>query len=109
MDTTLFRGERLVDAQAFEAVNNVMSAACRLATLEAVAMGRKMGLSLAAMIQAINSSTGRSFISQVTLPALLEGRAPSDVALTLTVEDVDQAIALGNRADAPMPIASLTL
>jgi 3-hydroxyisobutyrate dehydrogenase len=101
-------GERLGDGQAFKAVNNVMNAACRLATLEAVAMGRKMGLSLAAMTEAVNESSGRSRISQVALPALLEGRPSSDFALPLMVKDVDQAIALGTAAGAPMPIAALT-
>ncbi|RZL88922.1 MAG: NAD(P)-dependent oxidoreductase [Variovorax sp.] len=101
-------GARLGDGQAFKAVNNLMNAACRLATLEAVAMGRKMGLSLAAMTEAINQSTGRSRISLVALPALLEGRPSSDFALPLMVKDVDQAIALGASAGAPLPIGSLT-
>ena len=101
-------GERLGDGQAIKAVNNVMNAACRLATLEVVAMGCKMGLSLAAMTEAINQSTGRSRISEVALPALVEGKPSSDFALPLMVKDVDQAIALGMKAGAPMPIASLT-
>lgn len=101
-------GERLGDGQAIKAVNNVMNAACRLATLEVVAMGCKMGLSLSAMTEAINQSTGRSRISQVALPALVEGRPSSDFALPLMIKDVDQAIALGLHAGAPMPIASLT-
>jgi 3-hydroxyisobutyrate dehydrogenase len=101
-------GERLGDGQAFKAVNNVMNAACRLVTLEVVAMGRKMGLSLAAMTEAINKSTGRSRISQNALPALLVGRPSSDFALPLMIKDVDQAIALGMNAGAPMPIAAMT-
>lgn len=101
-------GERLGDGQAIKAVNNVMNAACRLATLEVVAMGRKLGLSLAAMTEAINQSTGRSRITQVALPLLVQGKPSSDFALPLMVKDVDQAIALGMNAGAPMPIASLT-
>jgi 3-hydroxyisobutyrate dehydrogenase len=100
-------GERLGDAQAFTALNSAMDAACRLATLEVVAMGRKMGLSLAAMTEAINESTGRSRVSQVALPALLEGRTSSAFALRPMLEGVDQAIALGIEAGAPMPIAGL--
>ncbi|UVH60549.1 NAD(P)-dependent oxidoreductase [Variovorax paradoxus] len=101
-------GERLGDGQAIKAVNNVMNAACRLATLEVVAMGCKLGLSLASMTEAINQSTGRSRISQNALPALVEGRPSSDFALPLMIKDVDQAIALGRQAGAPMPIAGLT-
>jgi 3-hydroxyisobutyrate dehydrogenase len=101
-------GERLGDGQAIKAVNNVMNASVRLATLEVVAMGVKLGLSLSAMTEAINQSTGRSRISQVALPALVAGRPSSDFALPLMIKDVDQAIALGMNAGAPMPIASLT-
>ncbi|UUZ77233.1 NAD(P)-binding domain-containing protein [Polaromonas sp. P1(28)-13] len=106
--TVIRCGERLGDAQAIKAVNNAMNAACRLATLETVAMGCRMGLSLSAMTEAINQSTGRSRISQVALPALVEGRPSSNFSLPLMVKDVDQAIALGLHAGAPMPIAALT-
>lgn len=101
-------GDRLGDGQALKAVNNIMNAACRLATLEAVAVGRKLGLSLSALTEAINQSTGRSRITQVALPALVEGRPSSDFALPLMVKDVDQALALGRQAGAPMPIGTLT-
>ncbi|MDO9437242.1 NAD-binding protein [Hydrogenophaga sp.] len=100
-------GDRPGDGQAFLAVNSVMHAACRLATLEAVAMGCKMGLSLAALTEAINQSSGRSRISLEALPALIEGRSSSDIALPRMVEDVDGALALGQQAGAPMPLGSL--
>ncbi|HSV77692.1 MAG TPA: NAD(P)-dependent oxidoreductase [Ramlibacter sp.] len=106
--TVVRAGERLGDGQAMKMLNNAMNADCRLATLEVVAMGRKMGLSLAAMTEAINQSSGRSRISQNALPALLEGRPSSDFALPLMVKDVDQALALGMRVGAPLPIAGIT-
>ena len=109
ISSTVIRcGNRLGDGQAVKAINNAMNAACRLSTLEVVAMGRKLGLSLAALTEAINKSTGRSRISQTVLPAILEGRAATDFALKLMVKDVDQAISLAVQAAAPMPIASLT-
>ena len=47
MGTDFFHcGERVGNGQTMKAVNNMMNAGCRLATLEAVAMGRKFGLSL---------------------------------------------------------------
>ena len=100
-------GERLGDGQAIKMLNNSMNAGRRLATLEVVAMGRKQGLSLAAMTEAINQSTGRSRISQVALPALLAGKASSDFALPLMIKDVDQALHLSMKAGAPLPIAGL--
>jgi 3-hydroxyisobutyrate dehydrogenase len=57
-------GERLGDGQAMKMLNNAMNADIRLATLEVIAMGRKMGLSLSAMTEAINQSSGRSRVSQ---------------------------------------------
>ncbi|NYE23158.1 NAD-binding protein [Pigmentiphaga litoralis] len=101
-------GDQVGDGQAIKAVNDVMSAACHLLTLEVVAMGRKAGLSMASMITAINQSSGRSRFSEVALPALLAGKPSSDVALSVMIRDVDQAIALGIDAHAPMPIAAMT-
>ena len=104
----LLADHSLGDEQAIKLINNAMNAACMLATLEVVAMGRKQGLSLAALTEAINQSTGRSWISQTVLTAILEGKASTDFALKLMVKDVDEAISLGARAGAPLPIASLT-
>ena len=95
------------DGQALKLVNNVIDAACRLATLEVVAMGRKMGLSLATLTEAINMSTAASRISQVVLPSILEGRAPVSAPLLAMLEDVDSAISLGMQSGASMPIASI--
>jgi len=100
-------GERLGDGQAIKMLNNAMNAACRLATLEVVAMGRKQGLSLAAMVEAINQSTGRSRISQVALPAILASKPSSDFALQLMIKDVDQAIHLSMKVGAPLPLSGV--
>lgn len=104
----IYCGGRLGDGQAIKLINNAMNAECRIATLEAVALGRKWGLSLAALSEAINQSTGRSRISQSVLPAILEDRAATDFALKLMVKDVDQALALGMQAGVPMPLANLS-
>lgn len=101
-------GQRVGDGQALKLVNNVMNAEIRIATFEVVAMGRKMGLSLATLTKAINMSTAISRISQNALPALLEGRAATNFALPLMIKDVDQAMMLGRQSGAPMPIASLS-
>ena len=41
-------------AVTMKAVNNVLNGSCRLASLELAAMGRKYGLSMEAMIAALN-------------------------------------------------------
>jgi 3-hydroxyisobutyrate dehydrogenase len=99
-------GDRVGDAQAMKMVNNLMSAGCRLATLEVVAAGRKMGLPLAAITEAINLGSGRNRTSRLMLPAMV-ARTPrtTSFAMALMLKDFDQAIALGMSCGVPMPIA----
>ena len=101
-------GSRVGDAQAMKLVNNVLSAGCRVATLEVVAMGRKMGLSLPAITEAINLGSGRNRTSRVMLRGLAEGKpAISSFAMALMVKDLDQALALGMSCDAPMALTQI--
>lgn len=110
ISSNVFRcGERVGDGQAIKLVNNVMNAACRLATLEIVAMGRKSGLPLATLTDLLNKSTARNRITETMLPAIVEGRAATNFALPLMVKDVRQAIELGMNAGAPMPVSSIAL
>jgi 3-hydroxyisobutyrate dehydrogenase len=110
ISANVFRcGDRVGDGQAMKLVNNVINGAMRLATLEVVAMGRKMGLSLTTLIDLLNKSTARNRITVHMLPAISEGRSATNFALPLMVKDVQQAIALGKKAGAPMPIGSITL
>jgi 3-hydroxyisobutyrate dehydrogenase len=101
-------GGRVGNAQAMKLVNNAMSAGGRLATLEVVAMGKKMGLSLETVTDIINKGSGRNRTSKVMLPALLEGKpAAGSFALSLMLKDLSQAISLGMECGAPMPIANV--
>jgi 3-hydroxyisobutyrate dehydrogenase len=84
-----------------------MGAVCRLATLEVVAMGRSFGLPMATLTEAINQSTGRSRISQVVLPAILNGTPSTDLTLRTVIEGMDEVLASGMRARVPMPLAGL--
>ena len=99
-------GERVGNGQTMKAVNNMMNASCRIAALEVVAMGRKMGLSLETMISALNSTTARNFTSKGMLPAIAEGRQSTKFSLALQVKDANQAISLGADCGVPMPIAN---
>lgn len=100
-------GERIGNGQTMKAVNNMMNVGCRLATLEAVAMGRKYGLTLEAMTEALNSTTGRNYTTQRMLPAIAEGRQSTKFALALQLKDMDQALMLGFERGVPMPMASV--
>lgn len=97
-------GERVGNGQTMKTVNNMMNVGCRLATLEVVAMGRKVGLSLQTMIEAINATTARNFTSQGMLPAIAEGRQSTKFSLALQVKDIHQALSLGADERVPMPI-----
>lgn len=88
-------------------VNNTIAACNRLAMYEAVAMGRKYGLSLQTMSDVINKSSGRSGATERTLPAMLEGKQASNFAIGLMLKDVSLATKLGNNCGAPMMLANI--
>jgi 3-hydroxyisobutyrate dehydrogenase len=108
ISANVFRcGSRVGDGQAMKLVNNMLSAGCRLATLEVVAMGRKMGLSLAAMTDVINKGSGRNRTSRLMLQNMVDGKSSaSSFAMSLMLKDMNQAIALGMDAGAPTPLTS---
>ena len=97
----------LGNGQAIKLVNNSMNAACRLATLEVVAMGKKMGLSLKAMTDSLNSGAGRNRTSKAMLPALIEGKASTNFSLSLMLKDMNQAASMGMECGAPMAITNI--
>jgi 3-hydroxyisobutyrate dehydrogenase len=100
-------GERVGNGQTMKTVNNMMNVSCRLATLEVVAMGRKFGLPLELMTEAINATTARNYTSQGMLPAIAEGRQSTKFWLALQVKDIHQAITLAAEQKVPMPIGGV--
>ncbi|WP_321793263.1 NAD(P)-binding domain-containing protein [Burkholderia pyrrocinia] len=100
-------GQRVGDAQALKAINNMANAACRMMTLEVVAVGRKLGLTAVAMTEALNAGEARSFITERMLPAVVEGRSSTNFALGLMVKDLNQAALLGSTNALPMPISDV--
>ena len=73
------------------------------ATLEVVAMGRKMGLSLESMTDVINKGSGRNRTSKVMLQTIIDGKSSSSsFVMSLMLKDMNQAISLG--MDAPFVI-----
>jgi 3-hydroxyisobutyrate dehydrogenase len=86
----------------------VLSAGARLATLEIVAMGRKMGLSLAAMTDVINKGSGRNRTSKVMLQGLVDGKSSaSNFAMSLMLKDMNQAVQLAMDCGVPTHITSV--
>jgi 3-hydroxyisobutyrate dehydrogenase len=83
-------------------VNNTIAACNRIGMLEAVAMGRKYGLSLQTMSDVINKASGRSGATERVLPAIIEGKASTNFQMGLMLKDVSLATQLGIDCGAPM-------
>ena len=83
-------------------VNNTIAACNRIGMLEAVAMGRKYGLSLEVMNDVINKSSGRSGATEKAMPAMIEGKESSNFGMALMLKDVSLATKLGINCGAPM-------
>ncbi|MEJ8850744.1 NAD(P)-dependent oxidoreductase [Variovorax rhizosphaerae] len=105
--TVIRCGTRVGDAQAMKLVNNAMNAGSRLSTLEVVAMGTKMGLTLESMTDILNKGSGRNHTSERMLTALVQGKASTDVALPLMLKDLNQVAALGVECNVPMQISNV--
>jgi 3-hydroxyisobutyrate dehydrogenase len=101
-------GTRVGDAQAMKLVNNVLSAGTRVATLEIVAMGKKMGLPLASMVDVINKGSGRNRTSKVMLQGMADGKpSASSFAMALMLKDMNQAIQLAMDCGVPTTITNV--
>lgn len=100
-------GSRVGDGQAMKLVNNVLSAGQRLATLEIVAVGRKMGLSLAAIVDVVNKGSGRNRTTRLMLQNMVDGKpSASSFAMSLMLKDMNQAVQLGMDGGVPTTVTS---
>jgi len=101
----VFRTGPLASGHAMKALNNFCAAAGYAALAEALVLGREFGLAPSTMVEIVNNSTGRSFLSDVVFPEeILTGRYATGFTLGLLAKDVTIAagIAEGAAADAPV-------
>ncbi len=101
----VFRTGPLASGHAMKALNNFCAAAGYAALAEALVLGREFGLAPSTMVEIVNNSTGRSFISEVVFGEdVITGRYRTGFALGLLAKDVTIAagIAEGSSADAPL-------
>ncbi|MBN3756429.1 NAD-binding protein [Paraburkholderia sp. Tr-20389] len=104
----IFRcGFRVGDGQALKTVNNAMNAGNRLGILEVLAFGRKSGLTLQTIADHLSDGEACCQITDRMLPALLQGKASTDFALSLMLKDIYQALSLGMKHGTPMPITGI--
>jgi 3-hydroxyisobutyrate dehydrogenase len=95
---------------ALKALNNLMSAAHLLASSEAMLAGQRFGLDPAVMLDAVNSSSGRSGSTENKWPNfVLPGTFDSGFALTLMLKDIRIALGLAEATGAPSALAARTV
>ena len=100
-----FRTGALGTGHAMKALNNVVGAATYCATAEAIVAGARFGLDPEIMIDIINASTGRSFVSENVFGAnVLSGAYGTGFALGLMAKDVRiaQSVVAASAVDAPV-------
>jgi 3-hydroxyisobutyrate dehydrogenase len=101
----VFRTGPLASGHAMKALNNFCAAAGYAALAEALVLGAEFGLTPSTMVEIVNNSTGRSFLSDVVFPdEVITGRYDTGFALGLLAKDVTIAAGIvdGSGVEAPM-------
>jgi len=91
-----------------KALNNLCSACSMVITSEALIVAKKLGLNPEKVIDAINSSSGRSWSSQFKFPTFVLNNAfNSGYSIGLMNKDLEIATRLGRELHVPMPVGAL--
>lgn len=112
MSSRIFHVGDVGAGHAVKALNNLLSATSLLATSEAIAIGRGFGIDPGQMLNAINSSSGRSGSTEQKFPNFVMTETyDSGFSLRLMVKDLRAALGLGDGlgVDAPLSAESLRL
>jgi 3-hydroxyisobutyrate dehydrogenase len=93
---------------ALKALNNYVSAAGLVATVEALLVGESFGIDPQTMVDVLNSSTGRNYTTEhKARQAMLSGAFDSGFGLGLMAKDVRTAVELGRLVDRPMHVGDV--
>ena len=104
----IFRTGPLGSGHAMKALNNFLGAAAYTTAAEALAIGKEFGLDPRVMLDVVNSSTGRSFNSEVVFPQdVITGRYGTGFALGLMAKDVGIAADLAESMGVSAPACHL--
>jgi 3-hydroxyisobutyrate dehydrogenase len=96
-------------AHAMKALNNLVSAAGFLVSVEALLIGKRFGLDPAVMVDVLNASTGTNNTTQKKLkPFVLSRRFDSGFGLDLMVKDLGIALGLADDGHVIAPLAAMT-
>ncbi|WP_207482656.1 NAD(P)-dependent oxidoreductase [Arenibaculum pallidiluteum] len=107
-------GDRLFDTgplgsgHAMKALNNYCAAAAYAATAEALIIGERFGLAPETIVEIVNASTGRSFVSELVMKEhVVTGRFATGFQLGLLAKDVKIAADLGEALGIEAPVSRL--
>ncbi|WP_422076882.1 NAD(P)-dependent oxidoreductase [Vannielia sp.] len=94
---------------AMKALNNYVAAAGFAAASEAIILGKRYGLDPAKMVEIFNTSTGRNFSTEMTIPnEVVQARFASGFQLGLLAKDVHIAATLSTESGANLPLVAQT-
>jgi 3-hydroxyisobutyrate dehydrogenase len=109
MGTTITRCGDVGAGQAMKALNNLVSAAGFLVSVEALLIGSRFGLDPAVMVDVLNASTGMNNSTQKKLKQFVLSRGfDSGFGLDLMVKDLSIALQVGRETATPAPLAAQT-
>ena len=109
MGTTITRCGDVGAGQAMKALNNLVSAAGFLISVEALLIGSRFGLDAATMVEVLNASTGMNNSTQKKLKQFVLSRGfDSGFGLDLMVKDLTIALQVGRETATPAPLAAQT-
>jgi 3-hydroxyisobutyrate dehydrogenase len=104
----IFRTGPLGSGHAMKALNNFLGAAAYTTAAEALAIGHEFGLDPRVMLAVFNTSTGRSFNTEVVLKDdVITGRYGTGFALGLLAKDVGIAADLAEAVGVDAPACRL--
>jgi len=93
--------------QAMKALNNLVSAAGFLASVEALLIGARFGLDPAVMVDVLNASTGMNNSTQKKLRQFVLSRGfDAGFGLDLMVKDLSTAIGIAKETATPAPLSA---
>jgi 3-hydroxyisobutyrate dehydrogenase len=109
MGSSILRIGGVGAAHAMKALNNLVSAAGFLVSVEALLIGKRFGLDPEVMVDVLNASTGVNNSTQKKLkPFVLSRRFDSGFALDLMVKDLSIALGLADDGRVIAPLAAMT-
>jgi 3-hydroxyisobutyrate dehydrogenase len=103
-----FRTGALGSGDAVKALNNFLAAAGYAAAAEAMRIGERLGVDPATLFDVVNTSTGRSFVTDVVISGnVITGAYSTGFQLALLAKDVGIAAGLAEDLGMDTPVLSL--